>query len=157
MPVTCKLSKTDHMFTSTFLLVFKSSINSPELSHIFCYILYIKINVSLSLSVCVCVCVCVCYIGAHTVHLIAMKLSQVIVTCSRLFWKFKNRTRSSTQCCSTGANTIHTIAMKLSQIVLNMLVGGFGSVKVLKIVPARVPSCCPMGVQIVHPIAMKLA
>ena len=31
------------------------------------------------MSVCVCVCVCVSRIGAHTVHPIAMKLSQVVV------------------------------------------------------------------------------
>ena len=40
MPVAWELTKIDHMFTSTFLLVFRSSTNSPELSHIFCYTLY---------------------------------------------------------------------------------------------------------------------
>ena len=42
MPVTWKLRKIDHMSTWTFLLVFKSSINSAELSYIFCYTLYIN-------------------------------------------------------------------------------------------------------------------
>ena len=35
-----EIRKIDHMFTWTFLLVFRSYVNSPELSHMFCYTLY---------------------------------------------------------------------------------------------------------------------
>ena len=44
-------------------------------------LIYIQITVCVRLCVCVCVCECVCVsrIGAHTVHPIAMKPSQVVV------------------------------------------------------------------------------
>ena len=52
--------------------------------------------------------------GAHTVHPIAMKLSQIIVNMLAVvseILKFKNYTSWSTRCCLIGAFTFHPIAM----------------------------------------------
>ena len=59
---------------------------------------------------------CVCRIGAHTVHLSEMKLSQVIVN-MRWFWKFKNCSIWSTRCCLTGAHTAHRLRCNIQKLL----------------------------------------
>ena len=63
-------------------------------------------------------------IGEHTVHPIAMKLSQVVVNMLAVVLEIKkniNCTSRSARCCSTGAHAGHPIVMKLSQVVVNIL------------------------------------
>ena len=114
-------------------------------------LIYIKITV----------CVCVPRIGTHTVHPIAMKLSQVVVTCRGGFAnleKIKHCTSRSTRCCTfpTGAHTVHLIMMKLSQVVVNMIAVVLEIKKKINFTRWST-RCCPTGAHTVHPIAMKLS
>ena len=83
---------------------------------------YINIYMYVYINLCLCVCLCVYVsrIGAHTVHPIAMKLSQVVENVPAVVLEIKNYTSWSTRFCLTGAHTVHPIAMKLSKVVVNM-------------------------------------
>ena len=67
---------------------------------------------------------CLSHIGAHVVHPIAMKLSQVVVDMPAVVLEIKKNkkfTSWSTWCCLTGAHIVHPITKKLSKVVVHML------------------------------------
>ena len=97
--------------------------------------MYIKINVCVGY-----LCVCVCRIAAHTVHPIAMKLLQVVVSMPAVVLEIKKIVLA---CCPfpIGSHTVCPIAVKLAQVILNMfaVVWKFKKNLNLKIVLAGVP------------------
>ena len=108
---------------------------------------------------CVCVCVCVCRIGAHTVHRIAMKLSQVDVNMPAVVLEIKSCTSLSTQCCPfpIGAHTVCPIAFNLHNL-FETCSRWFWKFNIYKNQCLCVcVSVCRIGAHTVHPMAMKLS